>query len=265
MNLSIYQVDAFASRPFEGNPAAVVPLSGWLPDSAMQAIAEENNLAETAFFVATDSGFHIRWFTPEREVQLCGHATLAAAHVLYKHMDYESELIRFDSLSGELLVMRQRQQDELLTLDFPSQPAAPCDLEATLITALGVEPEGCYGGEDYLAVLESEQQLVDLQVDMGMLAQLDRRGVIVTAPSAQYDFVARFFAPKFGIPEDSVTGSAYTQLTPYWSKRLGKTRLSARQLSSRGGDVYCEQREDRVWISGSAVTYLLGQISLPDR
>ena len=255
--LTLYQVDAFAQRPFEGNPAAVVPLNTWLPDHVMQAIAEENNLAETAFFVPTETGYAIRWFTPTCEVELCGHATLAAAHVLFQEMGYQASQVQFDSLSGKLSVSAE---GNLLKLDFPAQPPTSCDLPTALVAGIGVQPTACLASEDYIAVLPDQSAVENVQPDYVELQKLDKRGVIITALGDGHDFVARFFAPNFGIPEDSVTGSAYTQLIPYWSNVLNKQTLRARQLSKRGGDVFCELSEDRVIIAGHAVTYLEGKI-----
>ncbi|MEE2729665.1 MAG: PhzF family phenazine biosynthesis protein [Pseudomonadota bacterium] len=257
MELPLYQVDAFASRVFEGNPAAVVPLSSWLPDATLQAVAAENNLAETAFFVQEEADYRIRWFTPTVEVKLCGHATLAAAFILYERMGESAPSIEFQSLSGPLSVSRQGAR---LTLDFPAQPGSPCDPPAALLKGLGVEPQACLASEDYLVVLESEAQVLALQPDMEALKALDLRGVAVTAPGTRQDFVVRFFAPRCGIPEDPVTGSAYTELAPYWSRRLDKLDLTARQVSPRGGDVVCSIEGDRVKISGSACLYLEGSI-----
>lgn len=259
MKLDIYQIDAFADRQFEGNPAAVVPLERWLPDETMQAIAMENNLSETAFFVPSDGAFHIRWFTPNREVRLCGHATLASAFVLFNELGFGTDEIIFDSLSGRLSVSRS---DGLLTLDFPSQVPERCEVPDHLVKGLGAIPLECYRNEDYLAVFGSEQELTAIEPDHSHLARLDLRGVIVTAPSPRYDFVSRFFAPKYGTPEDPVTGSAHTQLAPYWSGRLGKTQLRARQISRRGGNLLCQIHEDRVRIAGSAVKYMEGTIEV---
>ena len=259
MRLPIYQIDAFAEEPFEGNPAAVVPLREWLPDKTMQAIAEENNLAETAFFIPTSHGFHIRWFTPKVEVKLCGHATLAAAFVLFECMDHKEDSVRFDSSSGPLSVS---QKDRLLTLNFPSQKAEATDITEIITKGLGKKPLELYRNEDYLAVFESEKEVSEIIPDNRYLEQLDLRGVIITAPSDEQDFVARFFAPKCGIPEDPVTGSAFTQLMPYWSEKLGKSSLRARQISSRGGKVFCEIKGDRVLISGYAVKYMEGTFEI---
>lgn len=259
MKLPIYQIDAFAGKQFEGNPAAVVPLEAWLPDETMQAIAQENNLAETAFFVPANGGFHIRWFTPNREVRLCGHATLASAFVLFECLGYGLGEIVFDSLSGRLSVSKA---DDLLTLDFPSQVPERCEVPDHLARGLGAVPLECYRNEDYLAVFSTERELAEIEPDHSHLARLDLRGVIITAPSSRQDFVARFFAPKYATPEDPVTGSAYTQLVPYWSARLGRTRLRARQISRRGGNLLCQLDGSRVRISGSAVKYMEGTIEI---
>lgn len=260
MNLTIYQIDAFAENVFEGNPAAVIPLDKWLSDEIMQALAAENNLAETAFFVADKNKYHIRWFTPTREVNLCGHATLASAFVLFNLLGNTTELIEFSSLSDILSV---KKDGDLLTLDFPSQIPQVCELPEDMVKGLGLTPLESLKNEDYLVLLENEEALASLKPDFSYLQKLDLRGVIATAPSTEFDFVARFFAPKFGIPEDPVTGSAYTQLTPYWSQKLGKSRLSAKQISSRGGKLLCELNGDRVLISGKAVKYLEGEIEIP--
>lgn len=259
MKLKMFQIDAFAEKVFEGNPAAVVPLETWLPDSTMQSIAAENNLAETAFFVPTHEGFHIRWFTPVSEVKLCGHATLASAFLLFTEMGYEPDEIVFDSLSGPL---RVKKEGELLALDFPNQMPEPCDIPEALIKGLGKKPVAVLAGEDYVAVFEHEADVADIVPDHSALEQLGLRGVIATAPSVNYDFVARFFAPKFGIPEDPVTGSAYTHLTPYWAGQTGRKEFTTRQISSRGGDIWCRLDGDRVLIAGKAVKFFEGMIEL---
>ena len=259
MKLDIYQIDAFAENQFEGNPAAVIPLVKWLPEATMQAIAEENNLSETVFFVPTRNGFHIRWFTPVKEVELCGHATLASAYVLFNILGYKEEVLSFESLSGELLVTKN---DNLLTLDFPAQPPEICSTPALLSSGLGKTPIECLKHDDYVAIFESEEDVLGLTPNNEALMQLNLRGVIATAPSSEFDFVARFFAPKFGIPEDPVTGSAYTQLMPYWADKLEKSKLHAKQVSNRGGKLFCELKGDRVLISGSAVTYMEGRIEI---
>lgn len=260
MRLKQYQVDAFAKRVFEGNPAAIVPLKSWLDDGLMQAIAAENNLSETAFFVPTDKGFHLRWFTPAAEVKLCGHATLATAHVLFNHLGYAESSITFQTLSGELRVERQ---GELLSMDFPATPPSPCATPNLLSNALGKEPIEVLAEDDYLVLLESEADVLAIEPEMSLLKQLDRRGVIVTAEGNDVDFVSRFFAPKYGIDEDPVTGSAHCILTPYWAGRLGKSVLNARQVSKRGGDVGCELKGDRVSLTGRAATFMEAEITLP--
>ncbi|MBV1884239.1 MAG: PhzF family phenazine biosynthesis protein [Pseudomonadales bacterium] len=259
MKLDIYQIDAFAENQFEGNPAAVIPLVKWLPEATMQAIAEENNLSETVFFVPTGNGFHIRWFTPVKEVELCGHATLASAYVLFNILGCKEEVLSFESLSGELLVTKN---DNLLTLDFPAQPPEICSTPALLSSGLGKTPIECLKHDDYVAIFANEEDVLGLTPNNEVLMQLNLRGVIATAPSSEFDFVARFFAPKFGIPEDPVTGSAYTQLMPYWVGKLEKSKLHAKQVSNRGGKLFCELKGDRVLISGNAVTYMEGRIEI---
>lgn len=260
MELMLYQIDAFADRLFTGNPAAVCPLTKWLPDETMQAIAIENNLSETAFFVEEDTGWRIRWFTPATEVKLCGHATLASAFVYFTHIAPDTNQVVFDSHSGPLTVTRD---GEWLTLDFPRQAVEPVETSALLEEALGVKPVEVYAADDWMIVLESESQVRELQPNMALLKQLERRGVIVTAKGDECDFVSRFFAPKYAIDEDPVTGSAHTKLTPFWAERLGRQKLHARQLSPRGGDLYCEVKGERVLISGRAVPYMTGTIILP--
>lgn len=259
MKLPIYQIDAFAEKTFEGNPAAVCPLEKWIPDALMQVIAEENNLSETAFFVPTATGFHIRWFTPTVEIDLCGHATLAAAHVLFHSLGYDQDIIRFESRSGVLNVSKE---GALLVLDFPTQPPVPCEPPEYILHAFGVEPVACLKAEDYIVVFEFDEDVLLADPNLELLKKLDARGVVITAPSESYDFVSRFFAPKYGIDEDPVTGSSFTQLIPYWSNRLGQGKLTAKQLSQRGGEVFCELNGQRVLIAGRAVTYLQGEIDL---
>ena len=259
MELDLYQIDAFADRIFEGNPAAVIPLETWLPDNTMQSIAEENNLSETVFFVPANKGFHIRWFTPETEVDLCGHATLAAAYVLFIILDYNKDRIEFESKSGTLTVL---QKDDWLVMDFPAQPPIPCNVPYEIVNAFVKTPIECLRSEDYIVVFETENDILSIKPDIHYLKKLDLRGVIITARSRQYDFVSRFFAPKYGIDEDPVTGSAHTQLIPYWARKLDKTKMKAKQMSSRGGELVCELSNDRVLISGKAVKYLEGKIEL---
>ena len=259
MELPIYQIDAFSSDVFKGNPAAVCPLSEWLPPETMQSIAAENNLSETAFFVPKGNDYSIRWFTPVSEVTLCGHATLGSAYVLFHILDYENDEIRFNSKSG---ILKVTKQDDWLTLDFPKQPPVPCDTPLELIAAFNVEPIECMVSEDHIAVFENETDIETANPNYEQLKKLDSRGVIITAKSMRYDFVARSFAPTLGVPEDPVTGSAYTQLAPYWASKLGPKKFKAKQMSLRGGEVYCEVIGDRVLISGKAAKYMEGKISL---
>jgi PhzF family phenazine biosynthesis protein len=259
LKIPVYQVDAFASRVFSGNPAAVCPLKKWLPDEQMQAIAAENNLANTAFFVPNLDGYDLRWFTPKVEVELCGHATLATAFIIFHDLAPAAKSVRFETKSGALIVTRD---GDLLSLDFPSRPAVECELVQELVSALGAQPEAILTARDYLAVYASEDEVRKLAPDLAQVAQLDRFGVIVTAPGKQVDFVSRFFAPAKGVPEDSVTGSAHCTLIPYWGKRLGKKKLHAQQVSARGGELWCEDRGERVTISGKAVRFLEGSIYL---
>jgi PhzF family phenazine biosynthesis protein len=261
MKLALYQVDAFASRVFAGNPAAVVPLERWLPDEVLQAIATENNLSETAFFVRDAGGYHIRWMTPTDEVDLCGHATLASAWVVLNILEPGRPDVAFSSKSGPLRVGRD---GERLALDFPARPpeaAGGAVLEA-VAGALGRRPAQLLASRDYLAVYESDADVRALAPDMPRVAALDRMGVIATAPGSDCDFVSRFFGPAVGVPEDPVTGSAHCTLVPYWSKRLGRLRLFARQVSSRGGELWCEERGARVSIAGHAALYLTGTIEV---
>lgn len=260
MELTLYQVDAFSNRLFGGNPAAVCPLDAWLPENTMQAIAMENNLSETAFVVHEAAGWRIRWFTPVTEVKLCGHATLAAAWVLFHHIERDARELHFNSLSGPLAVKRE---GALLVLDFPRQHTEPVDVHPLLAEALGVTPLEVRAADDWLVVLEEEAQLRTLSPDMTKLKQLERRGVIVTARGSDCDFVSRFFAPKVGIDEDPVTGSAHTKLIPYWAEKTGKVHLLARQLSARGGELFCALQGERVAIGGRVVPYLQGTITIP--
>jgi PhzF family phenazine biosynthesis protein len=272
MKLPLYQVDAFAAGLFQGNPAAVCPLEAWLPNETLQAIALENNLSETAFYVPAgrEGSYGLRWFTPSVEVELCGHATLAAASVILEvRRETTAARLLFETLSGELSVGRE---GDLYVLDFPADPPQPCSAPPLLAEALGAKPEAILGGRDYLCVYPSADHVLGLAPDMGKLAQLDRRGVIVTAPgdvassdaaAGEADFVSRFFAPAKGVPEDPATGSAHTALIPYWSRRLAKPELFARQISRRGGELWCHDLGRRVKIGGRAVQYLAGEISIP--
>lgn len=262
MKLKLYQVDAFAAQVFEGNPAAVCPLEHWLDDAILQAIAEENNLSETAFFVPSKKGFKLRWFTPVKEIDLCGHATLATAHIIFSTLGYSQQVITFETRSGELLV---EKKGSLLQMDFPVCTPVSCKPPDLLIDALGQRPIEVLAADDYMAVFDSEATIHAITPNQALLSQLDLRGVTICAPGADVDFVSRFFAPKFGVPEDPVTGSAHCSLAPYWANRLGKTTLNARQVSKRGGNITCEMKGDRVLLSGQAVTYMEAEIAFkPD-
>ena len=259
MKVKIYQIDAFTDKVFSGNPAAVCPLENWIEDAVMQNIASENNLAETAFFVKENSGYNIRWFTPVTEVELCGHATLASAYVIFNILNTATENITFSSLSGPLFVERDGKK---IVLDFPSIPPESCDFPMKLVEALGAEPESVMSCNNYFVIYSSEEEIVSIEPDFKLLSELDLHAVIITAPGRDVDFVSRFFAPKFGIPEDPVTGSAHCTLIPYWADRLNKKRLKARQLSRRGGELFCEDLGKRVKISGYAMNYLEGIIEV---
>lgn len=262
MELAIYQADAFAGALFRGNPAAVCPLPRWLPARIMQAIAAENNLAETAFYVRRGGVYELRWFTPAVEVDLCGHATLAAASVILEvRREIDASRVVFESNSGELAVDRK---GDLYHLDFPSRPPEACAPCPSLETALGGRPEEVLASRDYLCVFANQAQILALRPDMARLAAIDKFAFIATAPGEDCDFVSRFFAPAQGVPEDPVTGSAHSTLTPYWSHRLGKTELFARQISQRGGELWCQDRGPRVRIGGRAIQYLEGRIHVPE-
>ena len=259
MQLPIYQVDAFSDKVFGGNPAAVCPLEDWIDDKKMQSIASENNLAETAFFVQGPESIHLRWFTPKFEIDLCGHATLAAAHVLFEQLAYSGDTLNFETRSGRLTVQRKTN---LLSMDFPSRPPVAMTPPATLKQALGTDFGYVGKSRDILVEVASEQIVQNLKPDMGLIEQLNCIGVIVTANSERIDldFVSRFFAPQAGVPEDPVTGSAHSTLIPYWGEKLNKKKLSAMQISPRGGYLLTEWQGDRVEISGRAITYMIGNI-----
>lgn len=265
MKIPIYQVDAFTDRLFGGNPAAVCPLETWLEVEKMEAIAAENNLSETAFFVKEGDGYRIRWFTPAVEIDLCGHATLASAHVIFNHLGFSRDMIKFQSeQSGELRVTRS---GDLLTLDFPASKPEPVEmLPCQLKNALKKEPAALYSSRDLLALYETEEDILGIEPDFEALIEVlhtaDCHGMIVTAPGKESDFVSRFFAPLAGVNEDPVTGSAHTILVPFWAERLGKEKLHAYQVSRRRGELFCELKGDRVLIGGRAVTYLKGEIEV---
>lgn len=254
-----FEVHSFTDRVFAGNPAGVCPLQQWLDETLMQRIAAENGLSETAFFVPAEDHYDLRWFTPSVEVDLCGHATLAAAYVLFEHLGQEGEVIVFHSQSGPLAVWKD---NGFLVMDFPSRPAEPAEIPDHLVRGLRREVESVLKARDYLVVFEDEDAVRDLQPDFAELGMLDCEGIIVTAPGNEADFVSRFFAPRMGIDEDPVTGAAHSTLTPYWADRLGKDRLQARQISERGGDLWCVQRKDRVHIAGRAALYVKGFLNI---
>ncbi len=266
MKLKLFQIDAFTSSVFRGNPAAVVPLDAWLPHETLQAIALENNLSETAFFTPSEdagSEFHLRWFTPGLEVALCGHATLATAHTLWNHLGHGTDTIRFSTRHSG--VLRVTRDGDLIVLDFPAYKLEPIAVTTALVRALGRQPTEVFrAGPKLLAVFENKRDIHEADPDFAAIAALDCLGVIVTAPGAKHDFVSRFFAPGAGINEDPATGSAHCALAPYWAKRLGRNELSAHQVSKRGGVLRCVDKGDRVEIAGHAATYLEGQITIPD-
>lgn len=261
MKIPFYQIDAFTSSLFSGNPAGVCLLDDWLENATMQAVAAENNLSETAFLVPRNEDYKIKWFTPKVEVDLCGHATLASAFVIFNYVDKSRDTVCFDSASGPLTVKRNKDS---LSMDFPSDKLLPCPAPNELLDGLHIEPDEVLLSRDYLVVYDSEDKIKSLRPDMEKLSQLDRRGIIATAPGSQCDFVSRFFAPSVGIPEDPVTGSAHCTLVPYWANKTGKTQFHALQLSQRGGELFCKQMGDRVAIAGKAVAYLEGTIIIND-
>jgi PhzF family phenazine biosynthesis protein len=259
MTIPIYQADAFTDKLFGGNPAAICPLDEWLPDETMQNIALENNLAETAFFVKSGNGYLLRWFTPELEIDLCGHATLASAHILFTELGYKGDTIYFDTVKAGTLTVKR--DGDKYSMDFPSRPPFAADLPEGLIASLGgKQPEEVLRSRDYFLVYDSEEDITGIIPDHSALAKIDTLGVIVTAPGKDVDFVSRFFAPAAGVPEDPVTGSAHCNLIPYWAGKLGKNTLHAYQVSARNGELWCELNGDRVIMAGKAVTYLKGEI-----
>jgi PhzF family phenazine biosynthesis protein len=258
--MNIYQVDAFNNKIFKGNPAAVIPLNEWISDTLMQSIAEENNLSETVFFVNNKDSFDIKWFTPTCEIDLCGHATLAAAHIIFTELNFEKKIIEFNSKSGKLTV---EKNEDWYTLNFPSEYIFLIETPPLLKEALNVPILKTYKGKWKLLIeVENETNLANLTPNFSLLSELDLSGIIVTSKGDSVDFVSRFFAPKIGINEDPVTGSAHTLLIPYWAKKLNKTKLNAIQLSKRIGILKCKYLNDRVEMSGQAVTYLKGQLKI---
>jgi len=259
--LPIYQFDAFAETPMTGNPAAVVPLTTWLDDATLLAIAAENNLSETAFVSGGEGQYQLRWFTPTVEVDLCGHATLASAAAIFRFIELARDRLVFATRSGELVVDRQ---GDVLQMDFPLQPSQPCTDELPLLRSFGTTPSEVLLGPDLMLIFDDAYTVTQLRPDFLTLMQLPGRGVICTAPGEDCDFVSRFFAPKIGINEDPVTGSAHCQMTPYWAARLGKKILNARQVSARGGVIECELAGERVLLRGRASLFLKGEIYIGD-
>ena len=260
MRIPYFQVNAFTSDVFGGNPAGVCFLDEWLPDPVLQRIAAENHISETAFLAKAGAGYKLRWMTPTTEVDLCGHATLASAYVLFFERNWPELSVSFQTLSGRLLATRR---GEIIELDFPSRPPQHCTAPAQLLQGLGGKPAEVLKSRDYLAVFGSAAEVAALQPDMALLGVLDSLGIIVTAKGHSVDFVSRFFAPKVGVPEDPVTGSAHCSLIPYWSQRLAKTELRAQQISKRGGELSCRFLGDRVGIGGRAVVYCRGELQIP--
>jgi len=259
--MTIYQVDAFTKHVFGGNPAAVIPLDGWPDDALMQNIAMENNLSETVFFVNTGDGYHIRWFTPEFEIDLCGHATLASAYVIKNYIEPSIETIRFSTQQvGEL---RAICRDGMYTLDFPARMPVACEKPEEVLNSLGLPTAAAVlKSRDYFVVLRDEQAVRNIKPDFSLLEQLDAIGVIVTAKGESADVVSRCFYPGAGIPEDPVTGSAHCNIVPYWCDKLGTSKLYCKQLSARGGDLWCELKDDRVLMSGHCAEFMKGQLNV---
>lgn len=261
MTIDIYQIDTFTKNIFEGNPATVCPLKNWISDDLMQKIAFENNLSETAFFVQEDETFNIRWFTPTNEVDLCGHATLASAFVIFEYLNYQKNEIVFNSKSG---VLKVKKFDDFYQLDFPTQKIEKIDTPIKLVEAFGKTPKECYLSMDIIVIYDDEKDVLNAQPNLEILKtiELDHRGIIITAKSQKYDFICRFFAPNYGVDEDPVTGSAFTQLVPYWKMVMNKDSFISKQVSQRGGDLFCKYENSRVKISGYAVKYLYGKIDV---
>ncbi len=255
----IYHIDAFTSNLFGGNPAAVCPLKEWLPDETMQQLAFENNLSETAFFVKEGHNYDIRWFTPEFEIDLCGHATLASAYVIFNHLNHTSDFIQFNCKIGKLEVSKK---DELIELNFPSRMPQPVEAPEALLKGVNIKPAKILKSRDYFLVYEDESQVRQIVPDYNYLNKVDSIGIIVTAPGREVDFVSRFFVPNSVIGEDPVTGSSHCNLIPYWAKQLNKSKLTAKQLSAREGELFCEDKGERVTMAGKVVLYLKGEYFL---
>lgn len=259
MKIPFFQVDAFTNKLFGGNPAGVCPLNYWVDIALMQNIAAENNLAETAFFVRNNNNFDLKWFTPETEIDLCGHATLAAAHIIFNRLDYSEDTIRFNTKSGELIVTKA---GDLLSLNFPARKPVAVDTPDMLVKGLGARPIETLKARDYLAVFNTQNDILSITPDFTILKKLDCVGIIVTAKGEKADFISRFFAPAVGVDEDPVTGSSHVSLIPYWAEKLNKTKLHAYQLSKRKGEIFCEHLGNRVIMSGKSVIYLTGEIEI---
>jgi PhzF family phenazine biosynthesis protein len=261
MKLTIYQVDAFAEKVFKGNPAAVIPLEHWIDDTLMQQIAMENNLSETAYFVKTDAGYHIRWFTPEYEIDLCGHATLASAYIIKNFVEPHVAEINFTT--QKVGTLKASAKEGLYTLDFPSRLPQACEVPEKLLPSLGITTAvEVLRSRDYFVVLPNEEAVRNAEPDYNLMKELDTIGVIITAKGHEVDAVSRCFYPGLGIQEDPVTGSAHCNIVPYWSEKLKKTKLLCQQLSTRGGDLQCELVGDRVLMSGKCVLYMQGEIDV---
>ena len=262
--IKIYQVDTFTSKLFSGNPAAVCFLDNWLPDQILQSIALENNLSETAFFIKKKNKFFLRWFTPKVEIGLCGHATLATAKVIYSEMNYKSDSIKFHIKSGE--VLNVTKNNNLLSLTMPAYEPIIIDQNLEeLNDAFGIQPKLFLYCNYGLAIFNNEKEIQKIVPKLNVIEKLPYNGIIVTAPGKKVDFVSRFFAPKLGILEDPVTGSAHCELIPYWSKRLNKQNMTAKQLSKRGGVIHCSYLGDRVTIGGEAITYMHGELLIKNK
>ena len=259
--LQIFQIDAFTSEIFKGNPACVMPLDNWLPDELLLKIAKENNVSETAFFIKKDDHFYLRWFTPEIEMDLCGHATLATAYCLKKHMNFNKDLVKFDSMSGELIV---KFDGDYMQMDFPHRKPTKSDLPQNIMDSLSIKPREILKSRDYVLVYENEDQIKDIQINKELFDKknIDPGGVVITSISEKADFASRYFVPQCSFFEDPVTGSTHCSLVPYWSKKLNKSKLKCIQLSERGGEMICEDLGDRVLINGKAVTYSEGYVHL---
>ncbi len=259
MEIDIFQIDAFTSELFKGNPACVIPLDDWLPDELLLNIAKENNVSETAFFVKKNNGFYLRWFTPEIEMDLCGHATLATAYCLKNHLDYRENQVTFDSMSGELIV---KFNGDYIEMDFPHRKPINSHLPRNIMDSLSIKPNKVLKSRDYVLVYDDEEQIKNIEIDKELFDKinLDPGGVVITSEGNESDFVSRYFIPQCSFFEDPVTGSTHCSLVPYWSEILKKTKLKSIQLSQRGGEMFCEDLGNRVIINGKAKTYMSGKI-----